>query len=295
MQAAAFAWGNHWFCKSYSRKGGEMPLFMDRHDIGGSTAEDVAQAHQRDLEVQARHFCKALTYWYDQSRGTAFCLVEAPSATAVREMHQEAHGLIPSQIAEVDASTVAQFLGRITDPETAKGQPIQDSAFRAILFVDMVSSTNITKTLGDFKALSLVRRYREIVRRALVDNGGKEVDRAGDGFLTSFASAYAAVKCAITIQRGLYMESAGRTDGVTVQARIGIGAGEPVRDGDALFGSTVNLTSRICDCGEPGQIIAARIVRELCLGKDVTFTSIGPRILKGFDDPTDLELVEWRE
>ena len=76
---------------------------------------------------------------------------------------------------------------------------------------------------------------------------------------------------------------------------MGIGAGEPVRDGDALFGTVVNLTSRICDCGEPGQIVAARVVRELCMGKDITFKSIGPKMLKGFNDPTDLELVEWLE
>jgi hypothetical protein len=78
-------------------------------------------------------------------------------------MHQEAHGLISSQTLEVDASTVAQFLGRNTDPEATKGPPTQDSAFRAILFVDMVSPIDITKNLGDAKALGLVRRYRDIV------------------------------------------------------------------------------------------------------------------------------------
>lgn len=272
-----------------------MPLFMDRHDIHEATAEEVAQAHQRDIEIQSRYSCNALTYWYDESRGANFCLIEAPSSSAVREMHREAHGQIPNQIIEVDASTVAQFLGRITDPEVTEGQPIQDSAFRAILFVDMVSSTDITKALGDATALLLVRRYRAIVRKALVNHGGREVDRAGDGFLTSFESVYAAVKCAITIQRELSMDNVNRADDVSVRARMGIGAGEPVTDGDALFGSTVNLTSRICDCGEPGQIIATRVVRELCMGKDVTFQSLGPRMLKGFNDSTDLELVEWRE
>lgn len=272
-----------------------MPLFMDRHDILGSTAKDVAQAHDSDLQVQDRHFCKAITYWYDEPRGTAFCLIEAPSESAVREMHREAHGLIPNQVIEVDGSAVAQFLGRITDPEATVGQPIQDSAFRAILFVDMVSSTDITKAFGDSKALGLVRRYRDIVRKALLIHGGREVDRAGDGFLTSFESVYAAVKCGITIQRELSSDNVVRADGVAVRARIGVGAGEPVRDGNALFGSIVNLTSRICDCGEPGQIIATRVVRELCMGKDVTFKSLGPRMLKGFNEPTDLELVEWQE
>ena len=272
-----------------------MPLFMDRHDIRTATAEELAQAHQKDLEVQSHHSCKAITYWYDESRGTAFCLVEAPSAAAVREMHAEAHGLIPNQVIEVDPSSVAQFLGRLTDPEATEGEPIQDSAFRAILFIDMVGSTDITKALGDSAALGLVRKYRDIVRGALVDHSGREVDRAGDGFLTSFESAYAAVRCAIAMQRELSSDNVDRADGVPLRARMGIGAGEPVRDGDALFGSTVNLTSRICDYAEPDQIIAARVVRELCLGKEVTFKSLGSMMLKGFDDSTDLELVEWRE
>ena len=270
-----------------------MPLFMDRHDIREATSEEVAQAHHQDLECQARHHCKALTYWHDESRGMAFCLVEAPSAAAVREMHQEAHGLIPNQIIEVDGSAVAQFLGRVTDPEDLEGQPITESPFRAIMFVDMVSSTDITKALGDIKALALVHRYRNVVRKALIDHRGREVDRAGDGFLTSFQSAYTASMCAIVIQRQLFKDNEAREDGVLLQARIGIGAGEPVQDGDALFGTTINLTARICSYGGPGQIITARVVKELCMGKDISFKSLPPQILKGFDEPTDLELLEW--
>jgi len=56
----------------------------------------------------------------------------------------------------------------------------------------------------------------------------------------------------------------------------------------------VNQASRICDCGRAGQIVAAKVVRELCMGKDVTFASLGSKTLKGFDDATGLELVEWQ-
>ncbi len=271
-----------------------MPLYMDRHDIRDATMEDVTKAHQEDLEIQERHHCKMLTYWYDEARGVAFCLVEAPSAESVRNLHREAHGLIPNQIIEVDTSTVTQFLGRATDPEGTDGQPAPESAFRAIMFVDMVKSTDITKALGDKAALSLVHRYRDIIRKALVDHGGREVDRAGDGFLTSFVSAFSAVKCAISIQNQLGRDNLAREDGMALQARIGIGAGEPVQDGDALFGSTINLTSRICDSAGPGQIVTARVIRELCLGKDIAFKSLVPKKMKGFDDPVDLELVVWQ-
>jgi hypothetical protein len=29
-----------------------MPIYMDRHDVPGATAEDVARAHQEDLKIQ---------------------------------------------------------------------------------------------------------------------------------------------------------------------------------------------------------------------------------------------------
>lgn len=271
-----------------------MPWFMDRHEVQGAVAEAVAEAHQKDIAIQHKHCCKAVTYWFDEMRGAGFCLIEAPSAAAVRELHREAHGLVPNQIIEVDASIVAQFLGRMADPEQASDQPIRESAFRAIMFVDMFGSTDITKALGDTAALTFIRRYREIVRNALVAHGGREVDRAGDGFLTSFDLAYAAVSCATGIQRELSLEDARRGAGPSLKARIGIGAGEPVLDGDALFGSTINLTSRICSHAAPGEILAARVVRELCMGKPAKFSSIGLVELKGFDEPTALERVEWQ-
>src|SRR5918995_6393967 len=107
-----------------------MPIFMDRHDVRDATAEAVAAAHQEDLRVQAHHSCKTLTYWYDEQRGTAFCLIEAPAAAAVRALPREAHGLIPNVIIEVDPSTVSNFLGRVTDPEGAAGETIPEAGVR---------------------------------------------------------------------------------------------------------------------------------------------------------------------
>ena len=60
-----------------------MPLFMDVHTIeGGVTAEDVAQAHQADLETQGRYGVDYKRYWVDEQAGKVICLVEAPDAEA---------------------------------------------------------------------------------------------------------------------------------------------------------------------------------------------------------------------
>jgi hypothetical protein len=79
-----------------------MPLYMDVHKhVEGLTADAVAGAHQRDLEVQAKHDVKYLKYWFDEGTGTVFCLCEAPSKEAAVAVHREAHGLLADEIIEV--------------------------------------------------------------------------------------------------------------------------------------------------------------------------------------------------
>ncbi|MEA2646330.1 MAG: hypothetical protein QOE92_1413 [Chloroflexota bacterium] len=83
-----------------------MPLFMDVHDkVDGLTAEAVAGAHKRDLEVQAKHGVDYKQYWFDEGSGKVFCLVEAPTAEAAIAVHREAHGLLADHITEVHEGT----------------------------------------------------------------------------------------------------------------------------------------------------------------------------------------------
>lgn len=79
-----------------------MPLYMDtHHKVEGLTAEAVAGAHQRDLEVQGKHGVSYQKYWFDEGSGKVFCLVEAPSKEAAEAVHREAHGLLADEIIEV--------------------------------------------------------------------------------------------------------------------------------------------------------------------------------------------------
>jgi hypothetical protein len=79
-----------------------MPLYLDVHTLQGPvSAKDVADAHMKDLQEQARHGVSYLRYWVDEKAGKIFCLVEAPSKEAAHTVHRNAHGLVADEIYEV--------------------------------------------------------------------------------------------------------------------------------------------------------------------------------------------------
>ncbi len=76
---------------------------MDFHELPeGVTAAHVAEMHQADLKIEHKYNCRGLTYWCDERRQTAFCLMEAPNEQAVVDFHRKAHGAVPQRIIEVD-------------------------------------------------------------------------------------------------------------------------------------------------------------------------------------------------
>ena len=79
-----------------------MPLFMDHHkNVEGLTADAVAEAHGKDVEIQDEYGVKYHRYWFNEESGEVFCLAEAPSKEAMETVHREAHGLLADEITEV--------------------------------------------------------------------------------------------------------------------------------------------------------------------------------------------------
>jgi len=176
-----------------------MPYFMDRHELAGVTAEDVAAVHMRDLEVQDKYGVQFVNYWFDYELQHAFCLAVAPNEEAVETVHRESHGLIPRQIIKVDESAVQRFMGGIV--EHPPGQPYVATAFRVILFTDMEGSTSLTQQMGDASAMAVLHLHDAIVRAALARTLGTEVKHTGDGIMASFRSGPDALQAAVLVQR----------------------------------------------------------------------------------------------
>ena len=275
-----------------------MPTYMDIHELHGATAEDIAKAHALDVETQRKYGVNYGKYWFNESAGKVFCLVDAPSAEAASHVHLEAHGMAAEKLIEVQPELVEGFLGK--GEVNASGAVLipggaadaRDPGIRTILFTDIVDSTALTQSMGDEVAMALLELHDTVVRNALAAFGGREVKHTGDGIMASFVSSAGAVKCASQIQRELARHEPERREH-QIKVRIGGAAGEPVERDNDIFGSTVQLAARLCSHAEPDQILVSNVVAELCIGKGLTFRALGEVSLKGFDRPVQVHAVEW--
>src|SRR5689334_20077832 len=268
-----------------------MPLFMDRHDVPGVTAEQVAQAHLADLEMGAKFGVQFLAYWFDADQGEAFCLAKAPTGESLTAVHEATHGLIPNEIISVSEDKVLRLLGRMSE---TGGDGVAVNPFRTIMFTDLQGSTSILQSVGQAAFMVLLTEHDLIIRRALVAAHGREVKHTGDGIMAAFDDVTSALECSMAIQAGFDARS---SEGPTTElrVRIGVAAGEPVDHNDDLFGSTVTLASRICDAADAGRILTSDLVCELGAQRGFAFDGGRDVVLKGFAGPTRVYELATRE
>lgn len=275
-----------------------MPVYMDRHYIEGATRHAVADAHQKDLALQDKYHVKFLTYWFDEMRSTAFCLIEAPNRETIERAHNEAHGSVPNEVLEVDSAVVDAFLGRIKDPPPMDASPGKtgeisiDPGFRAIMFTDLKDSTLMTTLYGDAKALHLLHVHNALTRNSLNAHQGREIKHTGDGIMASFASVPDAVECAIAIQKAFAAYNQEHPE-TPLFLRIGLSAGEPIEEHGDLFGKAVQLAARLCAHAEPGRILVDQVMLDQWSGKP--FSDLGEVTPKGFDHAVRVYEVQWMQ
>ena len=274
---------------------------MDIHNLPeGTTAEDVAKAHARDMETQRKYGVEYHKYWVNESGRKVFCLAHAPNAEAAECVHREAHGMMAEKIIEVEPDVAEVFLGGTETNNVGAvllpsgGADARDPGIRTILFTDIVNSTTLMQSLGDDAALAILGVHDAIVRDALAALGGREVKHTGDGIMASFVSAASAVRCAIQIQLELDKHAQVNPER-PLKVRVGAAAGEPVEQNNDLFGSTVQLAARLCAHAQPEQILVSNAIPDLCIGKGLLFEELGEVVLKGFGFPVRAHAAAWRQ
>jgi len=236
-----------------------MPIYMDFHDLpDGVTAEHVAEMHQADLNIEHKFNCRGLTYWCDEQRKTAFCLFEAPNEQAIIDLHQKAHGGVPTRIIEVNDTIVESFLGRIEDPEKSQNTKlniINDPAFRTLMVVGIKK-----KSLRNdgYKTLNAaIRGYNKSITNIISKQKGRIVKEKANMYLVSFDSVTNAIKSAFEIEE-IY-NSIITPD---LQFQIGISAGIPVTNKKSIFEDTIKKANYLSYIAN-GKVTITKEVKDL--------------------------------
>ena len=240
-----------------------MPIYLDRHDASEDiTAEHVAQMHQMDIKHQSKFGCKGFTYWFDDKRKAAFCLIEAPDRESIEKMHALAHGDVPAKIIEVNEQLVDSFLGRLEDPEKPDGNElniISEPAFRVLMVVGLKKSS-----LSDIYKKQNIQSFQEF-KNSVINiispfNAGI-VSQKSNFFLLSFDSVSNAILCALEIQTG-FNKQVNENLLWRVKLKIGLSCGVAVTDKENIFEDSINQAERLCAIAM-GKIVVSSEVKDL--------------------------------
>ncbi len=259
---------------SASRQLGMMASLMERWDDAQRHFDDALAFNQ---QMNASPWVAHTQYQYAKmlvardapgDKARALGLLQAALETAEAlgmakiierglALKLEAQGLTSSDVyASIDA--VAHAVER-ERPEISV-HPAPDGTV-TIMFSDIADSTPLTERLGDQAWQDLLRKHNAIIRAQLKTHDGYEVKTMGDGFMVAFQSAKKGLDCAIAIQRAFDGHNAAA--GEHVKVRIGLHAGEAIKDGDDFYGKNVILASRVAGKAVGGEILVSSLLRQL--------------------------------
>ena len=157
------------------------------------------------------------------------------------------------------------------------------------LFTDIEGSTALLRRLGDEVYARVLAVHHALVRSALAEHGGREVDTQGDGFFAVFASPRACVAAVLQMQQAI--EAHAWPGGEQVRVRMGMHCGEAEQTTTGLVGLEVHRAARIAAVGYGRQVLvsesAAALVRDW-LPPGATLRDLGVHQLKDLGRPEQI-------
>jgi DNA-binding NarL/FixJ family response regulator/class 3 adenylate cyclase len=121
-------------------------------------------------------------------------------------------------------------------------------------FSDIEDSSGLAERLGGGYS-AMLNEARELQRRAVADEGGREVDARGDELFGVFPDPVPAAAAALEIQRAFTAHT--WPVGERLRVRIGLHSGEAEAAADGFVGIDVHRASRICQAGHGGQVLVS--------------------------------------
>ncbi|WP_170482669.1 nuclear transport factor 2 family protein [Ruegeria arenilitoris] len=186
----------------------------------------------------------------------------------------------------------AKGFEELLDAALSTPYELGQSGIATVMFTDIADSTTIAETIGDTLWTDAVRRHLKLVETHIVDGGGQLVKSLGDGVMSTFASARAALLAAQNIQQA----NAAETAEPKLQVRIGLHTGEVITTDADHFGTVVNKAARIASLAAPSDICVSDATR-IMVGGSNEFLFREPMTipLKGLDGEHSILKLDWQK
>ncbi len=140
------------------------------------------------------------------------------------------------------------------------------------LFTDVEGSTRLLHELGDADYARALAEHRRILRAAVADHAGIEVDTQGDAIFAAFPTPLGALSAAIAAQHALNTGP--------IRVRMGLHTGTPLRTSEGYVGVDVHRAARIAAAGHGGQVLISSTTVALLAGEDLPLSDLGEHRLK---------------
>ena len=196
-------------------------------------------------------------------------LVEVPSRD-----HLPYHSHPEVLIAEIQR----HLLGRVGSPAPPRRE------FAAILFSDIVDSTDRAAAIGDRAWRSRLDGYEQAAARVVEEHGGRVVKSTGDGTLATFPDPQASVLAARQLHEAVAV--------LGMDLRAGLHCGQVELRGEDVGGLGVHIAARVAGVAPPRATLVSSTMRDVLLGSGFEFVPAGTRALKGV--PGEWALFELR-
>jgi len=165
----------------------------------------------------------------------------------------------------------------------------------AILFADVVGSTQLYETLGDTQAREMVGICIDIMRTATEAHAGTVIKTMGDEVMATFATADEAINAASDMQRAITTHPALQSGNTHVAIRIGCHYGPVVLEQRDVFGAAVHTANRMTSQAKAGQIMTTvTMVERLSSDWRAAVRQIDVATLKGRSHEVALYEVLWQ-
>ena len=186
----------------------------------------------------------------------------------------------------------ARGFEELLDAALSAPQDLGQSGIASIMFTDIADSTTIAEAIGDTRWTEAVKRHLQLVDSEITQAGGHLVKSLGDGVMSTFASARAALGAAQAIQRANTSENTEPH----LQIRIGLHTGEIITSDSDHFGTVVNKAARIAALAAPGDIRVSDATRIMVGGaNEFRFADPVTVSLKGLEGEHAVYKLEWRD